>query len=116
MERTASDEAVRSDEDAEAMEARMSLIRSKRMRMKLRIYHQMIRACDMVFVPARPCGRASTTYNLMSKGVRGYILLLVLETISATGSTFTSFALTLWAWGTYGSFGVLAEVLAAFFI
>jgi MFS family permease len=52
----------------------------------------------------------------MLRGVRGYLMLLVGESISMLGSTVGAFALSWWAWKTYGSPAALASVQIAFFL
>jgi MFS transporter, DHA3 family, macrolide efflux protein len=50
----------------------------------------------------------------MFRDLKGYLLLLAFETLSATGSALTMFVLTVWVWETSHSPHVLAQVLAAF--
>lgn len=50
----------------------------------------------------------------MYRDLKGYLLLLSFETLSATGSALTMFVLTVWVWETSHSPHVLAQVLAAF--
>ncbi|HEY0733501.1 MAG TPA: MFS transporter, partial [Herpetosiphonaceae bacterium] len=52
----------------------------------------------------------------MLRGVRGYLVLLVGESISMLGSAVGWFALGWWAWKTYGSPAALASVQVAFFL
>lgn len=52
----------------------------------------------------------------MITGLRGYMILLLTEMISAVGSSLTTFVLAYWAWKSFERPGAIAEVTMSFFI
>lgn len=52
----------------------------------------------------------------MLTGLRGYLVLMLTEMVSAIGSSLTTFVLAYWAWKTFDRPGAIAEVTISFFL